>query len=166
MLTLMILHYLQCGARPPVIPKLHQLHPKIFHPESNIFGLPFTKEISKFTSENKQFLGALLYGFFQYYNEQWDFAADCGSVRRGTRMQIGECYEYSKEKRDNPRQWEAYVCMEEPFNRSNTGRAVIQRVKFDQILSAFGGAQNVLYQKMCLDCFNGVCKSPNKCKSN
>jgi hypothetical protein len=33
----------------------------------------------------------------------------------------------------SPRQWEAYVCMEEPFERTNAGRAIINREKFDQV---------------------------------
>ena len=68
---------------------------------------------------------------------------------------------YSKDRKDNPRQWDAYVCMEEPFVRINTGRAVIQRVKFDKILAAFDRAQRVLYKNMCLDCLNDKCNSPN-----
>ena len=63
----------------------------------------------------------------------------------------------------NPRQWEAYVCMEEPFIRSNTGRAVINRERFDQILAAFDRAQKVLYRNMCLDCLNEKCRS-NQCR--
>ena len=93
-LTLMILHYLQCGTNPPVITSLHDKFPNIFHTNSNVFSLPFLGDMPKFTSPNKQFLGALLYGFFQYYNEEFDFAADCGSVRLGQRLHIGDCYRY------------------------------------------------------------------------
>ena len=39
-----------------------------------------------------------------------------------------------------PRQWEAYICMEEPFDRTNAGRAIIRREKFDLILNAFKSA--------------------------
>ena len=78
-------------------------------------------------------------------------------------MHIEDCYRYSKDRRENPRQWEAYVCMEEPFIRSNTGRAVISREKFDQILAAFDRAQKVLYRNMCLDCLNEKCRS-NQCR--
>lgn len=117
----------------------------------------------KYNSTNKQFLGALLYGFFRYYNEYFDFASDCGSIRCGQRLYIGDCFSYSKDRKDNPRQWDAYVCMEEPFVRINTGRAVIQRVKFDKILAAFERAQRILYKNMCLDCLNDNCRSPN-CK--
>ena len=36
-----------------------------------------------------------------------------------------------------PGQWRAYVCAEEPFDRSNAARAVVNRDAFDEILSAF-----------------------------
>ena len=49
--------------------------------------------------------------------------------------------------------------MEEPFVRINTGRAVIKRDKFDEILNAFDYAQKVLYRNMCLDCLNDKCRS-------
>ena len=92
-LTLMIIHYLQCGATPPVIPSLQVVHPDIFYPESNIFELPGLPGLPGwFNSENKQSLGSLLYGFFKYYNEVFDFTADCGSIRCASRLPIEYCY--------------------------------------------------------------------------
>ena len=35
-----------------------------------------------------------------------------------------------------PGQWRAYVCVEEPFERTNAGRAVVNRDAFNQILAA------------------------------
>ena len=55
--------------------------------------------------------------------------------------------------------------MEEPFVRINTGRAVIKRDKFDEILNAFDYAQKVLYRNMCLDCLNDKCRN-DKCRSS
>jgi len=42
------------------------------------------------------------------------------------------------------RQWEAYICMEEPFDRTNAGRAIIRRERFDEILSAFKAADKIM----------------------
>ena len=91
-LTLMILHYLQCGTTPAVIPSLQNVHPNIFYSGSNISSLPFWSKVPAFTSGNKQSLGDLLYGFFRYYNEVFDFTADCGSVRSAGRLAIEDCY--------------------------------------------------------------------------
>ena len=57
-LTLMVLHFLQAGVKDQVIPNLHELHPNVFNPESNIFDLPFTCDIEPtFESKNKSSLG-------------------------------------------------------------------------------------------------------------
>ena len=91
-LTLMVIHYLQCGTSPPVVPSLQLVHPGVFNLDSNVFEL-FEKNIPRFnSSENKQSLGALLYGFFKYYNEVFDFSADCGSIKCASRVSIDSCY--------------------------------------------------------------------------
>ena len=59
-LTLMVIHFLQVGLAEPVVPNLHDLHPQIFHPESDIFDLPFTCDIEpNYQSKNKMSLGKL-----------------------------------------------------------------------------------------------------------
>ena len=60
-LTLMVLHFLQAGVKDQVVPNLHELHPNVFNPESNIFDLPFTCDIEpSFKSKNKSSLGKLM----------------------------------------------------------------------------------------------------------
>ena len=49
--------------------------------------------------------------------------------------------------------------MEDPFERTNTGRAVIDHGKFNKIMEAFDRAQRILFQNMCLDCLHYNCKS-------
>ena len=34
------------------------------------------------------------------------------------------------------KQWDAHICMEEPFDRTNAGRAVVKRPQFEMILKA------------------------------
>ena len=179
-LTLMVIHFLQVGLAEPVVPNLHDLHPQIFHPESDIFDLPFTCDIEpNYQSKNKMSLGKihfkimlttalakntlmwtskfkirnilinlhfrnlpfsvgeLLLEFFGYYNNQFDFAKDVGSIRTGKRLDVQTCQEYAKKNKTSPGQWTAYILMEEPFDRSNAGRAVVKREKFDAILKTF-----------------------------
>ena len=71
-------------------------------------------------------------------------------------------HRYSKERQDNPKQWEAYVCMEDPYTRINTGRAVMNRDKFDKILTAFSHAQKKLPACIlqCKDCLSDRCELP------
>ena len=59
-LTLMVIHFLQVGLAEPVVPNLHDLHPQIFHSESDIFDLPFTCDVEpNYQSKNKMSLGKL-----------------------------------------------------------------------------------------------------------
>ena len=66
---------------------------------------------------------------------------------------------YSKDRKDNPKQWNAYICMEDPFTLVNTGRAVMNRDKFDKILDEFYNAQRKLPACIlqCLPCLNDRC---------
>ena len=97
-------------------------------------------------------------GFFRYYDD-YDFAAIAGSVRLAKTLPIEECQQYSQSLRDTPRQWEAYICMEEPFSQSNTGRAIIKRDQFDKILKAIRKASQYLsgpesdYSKFMNKCY-------------
>ena len=44
-------------------------------------------------------------GFLRFYKD-FDFTSNVGSVRLGRVISINECYEYSKQLNDTPRQWE------------------------------------------------------------
>ena len=67
-----------------------------------------------------------------------------GSVRTGQTLDAKTCQTYAKEKKLSPGQWNTYILMEEPFDRSNAGRAVVRRDKFDIILKAFSEAYKYL----------------------
>ncbi len=44
-----------------------------------------------------------------------------------------ECEKFSRERgAGSVRQWSAYVCVEEPIDRSNAGRAIVRRDAFDR----------------------------------
>ena len=68
-LSLMMIHYLQCGVSPPVLPCLQKSHPRLFNPDSDIFSLPYSLPDPPYTSNNRESLGKLFVGFFQYYTD-------------------------------------------------------------------------------------------------
>ena len=147
-LTLMIIHFLQCGVQPPVLPPLSSNFPQTFNNSSDIFQLKFQNCLPPYHSQNHQSLGSLFKAFFEYYNE-FNFTADCGSVRQGRVLSIAGCHRRAQETRTSPGQWNAYICVEEPFELTNAGRAIIKRPQFDKILNAFRQAKKKLRQKPC-----------------
>jgi len=159
-LTLMVLHFLQCGVQPPVIPSLHISHPQIFHSSSDIFQLQYQQCLPPFVSTNLQSLGSLFQAFFGYYAD-FNFMAHCGSVRTGTVLSIEQCHRRAQQTNNSPGQWNAYICMEEPFNFSNAGRAIIKRPQFDKILNAFDGAVKKLSKRQCYECLLRICSKHN-----
>eukprot|EP00096_Caligus_rogercresseyi_P016334 TRINITY_DN8942_c0_g1_i1.p1 TRINITY_DN8942_c0_g1~~TRINITY_DN8942_c0_g1_i1.p1 ORF type:complete len:363 (+),score=88.55 TRINITY_DN8942_c0_g1_i1:160-1089(+) len=150
-LILMLIHYLQAGASPPVLPVLHDIGPSHFREallKEDIMKLPYKPEADvSFTSSNTQSLRGLLKGFFIYYSVKFDFSKDVGSVRTGKALDAQECYSWSMQTKAMPRQWLANVLMEEPFNRSNTARSTINRPKFESILSALQTGHRILVIK-------------------
>jgi len=146
-LSLMVIHFLQTGVEgPPVLPSLQVVHPDVFHADSYIFELPFTSDLPRHKSENTNSLGELFGEFFHYYNTKFDFARDVGSVRTGKRLDNRYCQDYARANDLSPKQWEAYICMEEPFDRTNAGRAVVKRPQFDIILEALKKADQDINQ--------------------
>ncbi|XP_035229544.1 poly(A) RNA polymerase gld-2 homolog A-like [Stegodyphus dumicola] len=134
-LVLMVIHYLQCGCEPPVLPCLQKMHPRRY--ESGDYWkwvVPSRGDIS-FHSKNTQSLGSLLYGFFDYYTNVFDFSKDVISVRLGCKLpkQVAMNFKSAKNKRGH---WK-FICIEEPFNRTNTACAVYDQDSFNRIMSAF-----------------------------
>ena len=70
-LTLMLIHFLQCGVSPPVLPCLQEKHSEIFNARSDIVDMDYDdKNILSFTSENKQSVGSLYGDFFNYFTDK------------------------------------------------------------------------------------------------
>ena len=78
----------------------------------------------RFDSENTWSLGQLFAGFMQHYDRNFDFTADVASVRTGRILTNVECETHARAVRNGIGQWKAYVCVEEPFERSNAARIV------------------------------------------
>ncbi|ELU05986.1 hypothetical protein CAPTEDRAFT_208596 [Capitella teleta] len=133
-LVLMVLHYLQYGCSPPVIPSLQQKYPHKFNSDQDIRRITLNDELPTYTSPNEQSIGELFLGFLEYYAVIFDFESDCISVRLGTKIPrhvaMKQCTENS------PNQWKC-LCIEEPFNLSNTARSVFDITVFQRILHVF-----------------------------
>uniref|UniRef100_A0A0K2TIH6 Uncharacterized protein n=1 Tax=Lepeophtheirus salmonis TaxID=72036 RepID=A0A0K2TIH6_LEPSM len=150
-LLLMLIHYLQIGVSPPVLPVVQDIGPSYYRDKLSvvdIFNLPYKTEPDvNFTSSNSMSLRKLLKKFFIYYTDCFDFTRDVGSIRTGKRLDSRQCQEWARHSRGIPRQWEAYVLMEEPFNRSNSARSTVNREKFDSILVALKEGHRLLVRE-------------------
>ena len=94
-----------------------------------------------------------MFEFFEYYDDRFDFSHDVGSIRVGKVIDSEVCHSFAKDNKASPGQWSAYILMEEPFDRSNAGRAVVRRDKFDAILKEFNEAHKNLRKGVNWKCF-------------
>ncbi|XP_011638103.1 poly(A) RNA polymerase gld-2 homolog A-like isoform X1 [Pogonomyrmex barbatus] len=130
-LCLMVIHFLQCGTSPPILPCLHSIFPNKFQ-DRCIYNIDIHEELNIPSSsqlpKNNQSLGELLIEFFKYYM-QFDFDQYAISVRLGSKILKTYCSEASGDSY----QWK-YLCIEEPFDLSNAARSVYDYDIFTLIL--------------------------------
>lgn len=131
--ALMVIHYLQCGVQPSVLPCLQKMFPEKFSSCSDINHIDLHEELPPIPSGNKDSLGKLLLGFLQYYRN-FDFSRNAISVRQAAAIPIDECRR-SKSIKNDPHQWK-YLCIEEPFDLSNTARSVYDYGSFERVRRA------------------------------
>ncbi|KAK4883539.1 hypothetical protein RN001_006858 [Aquatica leii] len=148
-LALMVIHFLQCGVIPPVIPCLHGLYPDKFNPEREIHDIDIQEELPVFVSDNKQTLGELLQRFLYYY-ASFNYDMYAISVRVASRVLIDEC-RYARSPKNDPHQWK-YLCIEEPFDLTNTARSVYDLLTFKRIQRVFQVSSNLLLETENLSC--------------
>ncbi|XP_002732726.1 poly(A) RNA polymerase GLD2-like [Saccoglossus kowalevskii] len=137
-LALMVLHYLQVGCNPAVLPALQQLHPYYFRSDSDVKNLFPQNSLEtdlpdhlRYRSQNTQSLAGLLRGFFYYYVNVYKFAQQVISIRLGIT--------YPKQSLTSVHDlynWK-YICIEEPFDSNNTARPVHLESKYLEIIQAF-----------------------------
>lgn len=117
-----------------MLPCLHDLYPDKFNSHSDNNNRLDSQEdiegLNKFESDNTRCLGDLLIGFFHYYS-YFNFSEFAISVRTSSLLPIEFCRQVKSPKND-PHQWK-YVCIEEPFNFSNTSRSVFNLDVFKHI---------------------------------
>ncbi|XP_026674523.1 poly(A) RNA polymerase gld-2 homolog A-like isoform X2 [Ceratina calcarata] len=137
-LVLMVIHFLQCGVNPPVLPCLHSLYEGKFGPHTDIHFIDIQEELdvpaSALRLRNRQSLGELLVEFFRYY-VTFDFSQYAISVRLADKIPIEDCRRARSYKND-PHQWK-YLCIEEPFDLTNTARSVYDPEVFARIKHIF-----------------------------
>jgi len=71
-LVLMVIHYLQCGADPPVLPSLQKLYPRHFSDRNDVRQLNVSHQLDPLPStiwnfDQRLSLSDLLLGFLRYY---------------------------------------------------------------------------------------------------
>ncbi|KAK3595178.1 hypothetical protein CHS0354_002779 [Potamilus streckersoni] len=136
-LCLMVIHYLQAVANPPVVPCLQKMFPRLFCPSIPLKDLKMNLNVS-FASENTESLGDLFLGFLKYYACDFNFLTQVISVRLGKTMPISYILRNS-----NPGQWKC-LCIEEPFDLSNTARSCYDDKTFSRVTRVIRRSHNVL----------------------
>lgn len=109
--------------------------PGKFTHDSDITKLSLFEDVPKFKSANRQTLGELFIGFLYYYGHKFDFSKDVISIRTGEVIPKLVAREVVSSK-NNPRHW-GYICVEEPFDRTNTAKSVYDHDVFMKILETF-----------------------------
>ncbi|NXY54897.1 GLD2 polymerase, partial [Callaeas wilsoni] len=132
-LVLMVLHYLQSK---------YFLH-ECFDPTMQLHLVhQAPRTIPPFISKNGSSLGDLLIGFFKYYATEFDWSHQMISVREAKAIARPDGIEWRNK----------FICVEEPFDGTNTARAVHEKQKFDIIRGEFAQAFRLLQDKKDLNC--------------
>ncbi|XP_050087049.1 filaggrin-like isoform X2 [Anopheles aquasalis] len=140
-LVLMVIHFLQYGVSVPVLPCLHALYPEKFMKIIDINSIEMIERIEPYQTENKETLGELLMHFLEYYTH-FDYARFAISVRTASVIPIEEC-RLARSYKNDPHHWK-HLCIEEPFDLTNTARSVFDGEVFEQIKSTFAVSMRML----------------------
>ncbi|XP_052526161.1 poly(A) RNA polymerase GLD2 isoform X3 [Tympanuchus pallidicinctus] len=122
----------------PILPSLQKNYPESFDPTMQlhlVHQAPCT--IPPYLSKNESSLGELLIGFFKYYATEFDWSHQMISVREAKAIPRPDDVEWRNK----------YICVEEPFDRTNTARAVHEKQKFDTIKEEFFKSWQILRDK-------------------
>lgn len=144
-IVLMVIHFLQAGCSPPVLPVLHKDFPELMRDTSeNEVIHQLTDEIplqiQTYKSKNEESLGELLIAFFRYYSAfQW---AETISVRTGNT----EPTEMHSKVWRGPK-----IRIEDPTDGGNVTRAVFDEYEAKRIKKSFKTASNNLNRNSSLE---------------
>ncbi|NXY14739.1 GLD2 polymerase, partial [Atrichornis clamosus] len=140
-LVLMVLHYLQTLPEP-ILPSLQKNYPECFDPTMQLHLVhQAPRTIPPYISKNGSSLGDLLIGFFKYYATEFDWSHQMISVREAKAIPRPDGTEWRNK----------FICIEEPFDGTNTARAVHEKQKFDMIRGEFAQAWQLLRDKKDLN---------------
>ncbi|XP_049548634.1 filaggrin-like [Anopheles darlingi] len=151
-LVLMVIHFLQYGVSVPVLPCLHALYPEKFVKIIDINSIEMIERIEPYQTENKETLGELLLHFLEYYTH-FDYARFAISVRTASIIPIEEC-RLARSYKNDPHHWK-HLCIEEPFDLTNTARSVFDGEVFEQIKSTFAVSMRMLKENKNLSVLFG-----------
>ncbi|NXN57641.1 GLD2 polymerase, partial [Rynchops niger] len=141
-LVLMVLHYLQTLPEP-ILPCLQKNYPESFDPAMQLHLVhQAPRTIPPYHSKNGSSLGDLLIGFFKYYATEFDWNHQMISVREARAIPRPAGAEWRNK----------FICVEEPFDGTNTARAVHEKQKFDIIKAEFLKSWQVIQDKKDLNC--------------
>lgn len=133
-LVLMVIHFLQYGVSPPILPCLHAMYPDKFVRMSDISNLDLMETMEPYKNDNAQPLGELFMQFLEYY-ANFDYTQYAISVRTASVIPI-ESARVARSYKNDPHHWRQ-LCIEEPFDLTNTARSVFDAEIFEQIKSVF-----------------------------
>ncbi|XP_034662046.1 poly(A) RNA polymerase gld-2 homolog A isoform X2 [Drosophila subobscura] len=135
-LMLMVIHFLQSGVSPPVLPCLHKMYPNKFEllDTANSGYVDMNEVMAPYESQNTQTLGELMLSFLQYYSN-FEFGKYAISIRVGGLLPIELCRAATAPKNDI-HQW-IELCIEEPFDQTNTARSVYDPDTFERVRAIF-----------------------------
>ncbi|VDD86664.1 unnamed protein product [Enterobius vermicularis] len=159
-LVLMVIHYLQCGAKPAVLPSLQVAYPKRFGADLDVRTLNSSTPLEgvpgiPHNASPMLSLGNLLIGFFHYYAFEFDYVNDAISVRLGRKIERQFVASRQTTYTLSMAQWNC-ICIEEPFSRTNTAHSMHNEMLFDSIRKAFEEDYEKLSETRDLDAFLDV----------
>lgn len=131
-LALMLIHYLQDGCKPPVLPCLSEILPDVFKHDSDFDQLDPDMELPEMEETNAQQLGDLLVDFLDYFANKFDFKKRAISVRVGRAIKIKQSRHFGKHD---------YICIEDPFTRKCTVSQVVVSKKPLKIRNSRGSVK-------------------------
>lgn len=131
----MVIHFLQSAVIPKVLPCLHNLRPDKFNLLHDISTIDVLEHINvEWQSENERPIGELFSRFLDYYSN-FDYAHNVISVRTGGTLSVEHCKLVRTPKNDS-NDWQT-LCIEEPFDLTNTARSTYDWKVFAKIKNAF-----------------------------
>ncbi|XP_055089238.1 poly(A) RNA polymerase GLD2 isoform X19 [Symphalangus syndactylus] len=112
----------------PILPSLQKIYPESFSPAIQLHLVHQAPcNVPPYLSKNESNLGDLLLGFLKYYATEFDWNSQMISVREAKAIPRPDGIEWRNK----------YICVEEPFDGTNTARAVHEKQKFDMIKDQF-----------------------------
>ncbi|XP_067642222.1 poly(A) RNA polymerase gld-2 homolog B-like isoform X2 [Eurosta solidaginis] len=148
-LVLMVIHFLQYAVNPAVLPCLHDMFPDKFTLlRSNDFGfVDMNETMSPYETKNTQTIGELFLSFLEYYS-RFDYTQFAISIRTGGLLPINVC-RLAKSLKNDIHQWKE-LCIEEPFDLTNTARSVYDFDTFERVKAVFVASWRILQQTLDL----------------